>query len=282
MVSPPLNSPITIELPFEEGWEGSLQFRADARRMPAAHCHEELELNLITTGSAVYLLEGRKYECSKHSLLWLFPGQSHILIDRSPQFSYWLLYFRRSLIESWCRDDSTSLLKEQTPKGGFCRTLAPEAARDLEQIFRLVSESQSPIEGNAGLGFAMLKSWSTFLSAPKTPVGDLLHPGVRQAMHDIQHGTHDATLAELARRAHMTETYLCALFKKEVGIGVAEYRNQVRIERFLTLCEARRVLADAAFEAGFGSYAQFYKIFSAKMGMSPSEYVAQLQLPRAD
>ena len=55
-------------------------------------------------------------------------------------------------------------------------------------------------------------------------------------------------------------------------MSISRFRNQQRLQRFLRLYgTGRRTTAlAAAHEAGFGSYAQFYRVFREQTGRSPS------------
>jgi AraC-like DNA-binding protein len=84
----------------------------------------------------------------------------------------------------------------------------------------------------------------------------------------------------LARDLGISSGHLARLFRTEMGISLVEYRNRLRIERFLSLADRSGVnLLDAALEAGFGSYAQFHRVFRKLVGTTPREYVAGVRLP---
>lgn len=78
----------------------------------------------------------------------------------------------------------------------------------------------------------------------------------------------------LARKLGTTSSRLGKLFKAELGFTVTEYRNRLRLETFL-----RRVdrssgnLLEAALDSGFGSYAQFHRVFRQLLGATPREYL---------
>lgn len=63
-------------------------------------------------------------------------------------------------------------------------------------------------------------------------------------------------------------------FRRQVGVSLVDYRNRIRVERFLGLVEqgGGNLLA-AALEAGFGSYAQFHRVFRHLLGAMPKEYL---------
>jgi AraC-like DNA-binding protein len=99
-----------------------------------------------------------------------------------------------------------------------------------------------------------------------------LHPSVRRALDLLGDGAWDQDLARLAKRCGVSEAYLSRIFKRQVGVALSRYRNSARLGRFLELRRASggvRTLTDLAFEAGFGSYAQFYKVYQAAYGQGP-------------
>lgn len=100
------------------------------------------------------------------------------------------------------------------------------------------------------------------------------HPVLRKAVHRLRQ---DPSLggAQLARELRVSLSHLARLFKTEIGISLVDYRNQLRMERLFALAEqgASR-LSEAARAAGFGSYAQFHRVFRALHGQTPREYFA--------
>ena len=77
---------------------------------------------------------------------------------------------------------------------------------------------------------------------------------------------------QLAAELKISLSRLARVFKREMGMSLVEYRNRLRLERFQTLLEAGgENLHDAARGAGFGSYAQFHRVFRALRGGSPRE-----------
>ncbi|HXU64750.1 MAG TPA: helix-turn-helix domain-containing protein, partial [Polyangia bacterium] len=52
------------------------------------------------------------------------------------------------------------------------------------------------------------------------------------------------------------------------------YRNRLRLDRFWLLVDGGRPsLLEAALAAGFGSYAQFHRVFRAQRHVTPREYL---------
>ncbi len=87
---------------------------------------------------------------------------------------------------------------------------------------------------------------------------------------------HALSRAELAARLGLSVSGLSRAFKSEMGLSVAQYRSRLRLERFLTLVDPRAGnLLAAALDAGFGSYAQFHRVFRSALGKTPKKYLAE-------
>jgi methylphosphotriester-DNA--protein-cysteine methyltransferase len=97
---------------------------------------------------------------------------------------------------------------------------------------------------------------------------------VEKALSLLRRGESEESVRELSRRAGLSAARLSRAFKVQVGLGIAEYRNRMRLERFLDVYggERRITALAAAFEAGFQSYAQFYRVFCRLMGHNPAEH----------
>lgn len=81
---------------------------------------------------------------------------------------------------------------------------------------------------------------------------------------------------ELAQRIGVSLSRLSRAFKVEMALSVAQYRSRLRLERFLTLVDqGDKNLLAAALDAGFGSYAQFHRVFRSVLGMTPRQYLKE-------
>jgi AraC-like DNA-binding protein len=79
---------------------------------------------------------------------------------------------------------------------------------------------------------------------------------------------------QIAARLDISLSRLARVFKSEMGMSLVEYRNRLRLDRFGVLLDRGRTnLLEAALAAGFGSYAQFHRVFRALRHMTPREYL---------
>jgi AraC-like DNA-binding protein len=78
----------------------------------------------------------------------------------------------------------------------------------------------------------------------------------------------------LAKKLGLSPSRLTSLFREQMGVSIVEYRHRLRIERFFTLvAPGGGNLLQAALDAGFGSYAQFHRVFRELLGTTPKEYL---------
>jgi AraC-like DNA-binding protein len=123
---------------------------------------------------------------------------------------------------------------------------------------------------DAVLSHALLQGWAGFLRAGKGPTRSL-HPAVSRTLQMCRENPDGPSLDRLAEACGISPTYLSRLFKQQLGVGLSEYRNRCRLERFFTLREAQphQSLLAIALQAGFGSYAQFHRVCRSQTGQSP-------------
>jgi AraC-like DNA-binding protein len=254
--------------------EGSSWMHRWRGRLHPRHHHDELELNLVTQGTGRYLLDDRRYDLGPHSLVWLFPEQEHLLIDQSPDFAMWILIIRPAALRRHCRDERYRPLLAGNPAGHFCRRLADGDARRLRLVFDELETTRGDIaRGNTGLAFATLTAWEMYRRAPHQLAGVRLHPAVERAA-SLLAGDDDADLAAIAARAGLSHSRLSHLFHEQTGQTLAAYRNRQRLERFFAAVGSGKgkTLLACALEAGFGSYAQFHRVFRRLTGASPAKW----------
>jgi AraC-like DNA-binding protein len=83
---------------------------------------------------------------------------------------------------------------------------------------------------------------------------------------------------EIAAKLRISLSRLARVFKGDMGMSLVEYRNRLRLDRYLVLVDRGGTnLLDAALAAGFGSYAQFHRVFRALRRMTPREHLRQLR-----
>jgi AraC-like DNA-binding protein len=241
---------------------------------PRAHRHAELEVNLVVRGTASYLLGDRRYALTPGTLTWLFPGQDHVLVEESSDHELWWAVFRPALVARIATTRQAEPLLAADPAGRFSRRLDSSRVRRLGGVFHEVhgAETVDDVLVNTGLAYLLSFAWRAFLDSDDVVEGVDLHPAVETVTRLLRADPDAGDLRTLARTAHLSSSHLSRIFKEQTGVSISRFRNQQRLQRFLRLYgKGRRTTAlAAALDAGFGSYAQFYRVFRQQAGRSPS------------
>lgn len=105
-------------------------------------------------------------------------------------------------------------------------------------------------------------------------LSEQVNPAIREAVQYIQaHCTEAIGLGHAARHAGLAPTYFSTLFKKELGIGFAEYLLTERLRRVCAqLSHSGETIRAISERNGFPDYQYFCKTFKKRMGVSPAAY----------
>ncbi len=249
-------------------------------RLDHFHQHDELECNIVVSGRGAYLVNGRRIPLEPNSLLWLFPEHEHLMLDQSEDFQIWVLVIKPGHLRQLCTDPDTQLLLQRASSGSFFRYV------NQQQLKRLISLCEEVLQReknaalfNAGLGYLLLSAWAAFNNGSSLPLPDAGHPAVERIARMVHSGQSADDLHAIAALVDRSPETVSRLFKKQTGITLTEFRNRCRINRFLELYGHghTKTMLEAALEAGFGSYAQFYRVFLQIMEITPAGYRAQLR-----
>lgn len=287
------------DLHIRAPYEGFLFLAESVRNPPMLkpHQHVELELNLVVGGDVRIVIDDRSYHFSSGTLLWLFPGQPHQLVDRTPDAAYYVAVFRPEMIAALPTDSRYAELAADRPADGHVRFLrpAPGAFHMLRQLmaelcaegmdpdllnreagFGLTPgfhfEHNDPSGLNAGLKHLLLCAWRLSARENHEPPVPALHPSVRRALEQIRLADPPPRLPELAQRCGVSPSTLSRLFRTQMGIPLNRYRNSVMLARFMEhMAVGSPTILESVHAAGFGSYAQFHRVFRQAYGQSPRE-----------
>jgi methylphosphotriester-DNA--protein-cysteine methyltransferase len=94
---------------------------------------------------------------------------------------------------------------------------------------------------------------------------------VRRALKLLSEGDTALSIGELAKACGSSKAYLSRMFSRQLGVPMSRYRNSLRLSRFFDQYQQadQKTITEAVYAAGFGSYAQFYKVFSQAYGHGP-------------
>ncbi len=79
-------------------------------------------------------------------------------------------------------------------------------------------------------------------------------------------------MAEVCNASGLSPSRLQRLFKLETGLTPSQYARGKRVERFKSLVKGGETVAEAVYDAGFGSSSRLYENAAGQLGMTPATY----------
>jgi len=260
------------ELDIPANWSGKLWRHTNRRAPLVTHQHVELEMNVVCRGTATYLVKDHRCRLSSGAQLWLFPGHAHVLIEQSTDFEMWILVIRPNAVSTICKAEESALMRDSNPAGLFFRRLSPSTSASLVGVFEDIQRKQSNAECyNAGLAYALLASWDEYQRAECIANSGVIDPAVQQALNLLRENEFATGIDSLAAAVKMSPSRLSRLFRADLGISLVEFRNRQRLDLYFHLkrIDPKLTTSQAALDAGFGSYAQFYRVYRKATGHGP-------------
>lgn len=218
------------------------------------HFHREPELNVVFRGRARMGVGTRVLEMTAGDALLLRPGQDHALLQASCDLELFVLAL-------------TPELAERCAGEALPTSVAPSRLQgiELEQVrlqLEHLSSANDPTRHETIVGDLFAQTASAL------PPG---HPVVRKA---LQHVSRDPSAdgESLAGALKVHRSDVGRHVQREIGVKLVEYRNRIRLMRFIALVDDGCSLTRAALEAEFGSYPQCHRTFVRHLGCSPRLY----------
>jgi AraC-like DNA-binding protein len=127
-----------------------------------------------------------------------------------------------------------------------------------------------------------LLAWDAHLSSNQFVTSSVIHPAIKQAIQLIQYVESSIGVGELANQVGLSASRLSHLFKAQTGLSLIEFQNSQCLRRFLQFYKPDQpiTMLEAALQAGFGSYPQFYRVFKRHFGFNPAQYYTTRPLTR--
>ena len=243
------------------------------------HSHPVVEINLVLRGTGSVMLEDRKYPLLPGHLIWLWPGQRHMPVGWSSDMLMWIVEWHHDFLGVLRKARKNDEFQPAQSNTYWCRNFGTQTLQHIQGILAAVSVMQRPDTFNKGLHFALLAIWDEFVKAKPVETMEFLHPKLERVLAQLNDPSEEYSLEQLARDVKMSPYYLSTLFREQLGLTIPEYRNRQRLNRFFTLYRTKPEirLLELALEAGFGSYAQFYRVFTKAVGHTPQEWEKSTQ-----
>lgn len=226
------------------------------------NCYEIVYTN---AGRGALEVDGRTYELEPGSLALLDNRRPHLYrADDSNGWDYTFLHFDGGSAEYLCRQvQADGIVYEDVRHTGAGRAL--EGLVDLNHDHA----DDACLLFHSNLTDLLV---ATACLEPAPPAGTPDWLGDVERYID-EHCGEDLSLAELARRACLSESWFSHVFKESTGTSPIRYRNAARIEQAKRLlCQTDWPVERVGEEVGFRTLSNFYAKFRDETGVSPAAW----------
>jgi AraC-like DNA-binding protein len=234
------------------------------------HRHErEAEFGLITAGTGNYTAGDQSFSLLPGRLFYIPPGVPHGSPGVQPSLKCWTLAIPRERLGRTLAATNAASVTMRLP---------PAHTRRLARMLADLLAEPDDAAFDLGARFVAASALASLSGATSDASARPVHPAVEMATRLLREEREDSpplTLEVLAKRCGVSRSLLTALFRKHHGMSIVQFRNQERLHRSMALYAAHpeRGMTRAAFDAGFGSYSQFYRTFLYVTGCTPAAYV---------
>lgn len=250
------------------------QNRKNATESLPPHFHKNcFEITYISTGSAIFAIDGTNYKLSGGDIFLTLPNQIHstnsipisvcemywFQIEAAPEHFLFLNKTAAShLIESLSLFDTPQL-----------RTGNTEIYRLIKSAFSLCEQGSNPQMASQYLSLVLYK-----LIELKNESSFNITPDIGQALNYIkEHITEELSLEQLADISHLSVSQFKQKFKNQIGVAPRQFINSEKIESAKELLLNGYSVTDVASMLGFDNSSYFAVVFKRFNMCSPTEYV---------
>ena len=253
----------------------------------ACHWHEEIEILVVTKGSAVLILNNDRYELKEGYVAFILPNHLHLVTALlGDTFDFYAVVFHPDLLSSFIQDVIQqqyfdSVLQENLL---FTTVLSAQEAKEfgiadvLSDIYALFAKKEPCFEllikARLYVVWSLYYLHGTSSASVSERTSDYRIALVKSIIDYIHtHYESQITLDILAAYFHLSREHLCRLFKKMTRMSPIEYLNFYRISTSTRLLrETDHEISDIALEIGFNNISYFNRTFKRYMHVTPGEY----------
>jgi AraC family cel operon transcriptional repressor len=242
------------------------------------HCHDFMELFIITEGKTGHLLNGERRFLEKNTLVFVRPDDKHCYFDSSKDCKLVNLAFSARFYNGMALflgigDFFESLLEGDTPHMELTGLQAELAARRMSEANACIGKDPELSKAkfrslllDIFAGMAEIKK----LNKRKDTIPEWLNLLCSEMKKDknMING-----LPTLKKKANCSYEHLCRAFKKHLHQTPTEFINTNRLDSAAAMLSGTdEKINTVALDCGFENLSHFYHLFRKKYGMSPAKY----------
>lgn len=242
------------------------------------HNHNYYEFAIVTKGKMIHHINGKDKLIDANTFLLIRPQDCHYIsaINDNNIFELFNFYVSAKFINSFFDLTGKDLLN----KINNCDEIEISIPNTSSKYFSNFIHKTSTIYQNNNypeeiLTPIFLDLMSLVFHHYQSPVQGKNYSTLVNNMMDLLEDKNNfsLTIEQIAKKANYSYAHINRLFKKETGITVSKYFNQLRLEYGKRLIETTSdSIEDISSSIGFSSLSHFTKLFYSYYGNTPAKH----------
>ena len=248
----------------------------------------ECEILVHVEGKTALYIGEQVYFSKRGTVVTCKPGEVHkMFVTGTEEYERYVLWFDFDYVKNLFEGAEESYLSMFIHREMFEKNVlqlpSHQVGRLLHTLEKAADYSQSDAPEAAGLFLAAcLKSLAIISESYTVAVGKQgagnYSPIVSMALEMIEKQFAELQNVEtLAKRLHISNSYLARIFKRQVGTSVYEYIQNRKLAYAIQLLVKGKSVTEVCFDAGFNNYSYFIQLFKRKYGVTPHKYKKSLE-----
>ena len=240
------------------------------------HNHQKYEVYVFLEGHVHYFIEGSLYKLTPCDILVIRDNEMHEAVHvKSSAYNRIVMHFSKNFfVENNCKEyekifTDRMLGKENLISAQYVKSSGLlDAFKRFEEYTAEAGSTKRTIAVATLIEILHILNQSTF----ENNLDTVNNETVREIMKYIGKNLETlSSLDQIADYLFLSKCHICRIFKKVMGMTINKYIISKRIMLVRQLCQNGKSISEAASEAGFGSYSNFYKIYTKETGLPPKE-----------
>lgn len=237
------------------------------------HNHDDIyEVVLLLSGDCEFNVEGNVYRFQDGDIVFTRPFELHRVVCISEKiYDRIILYIKSDYFKKHSCEHYLDIFQNREIGTG---NLIPHSMSDyslnecIKRLLKYCDEGEYDVADNVVYEFLYLIN-----RYKNNPVGCYTKDErVRNIIMYINDNLSETlNLDVLSKKFFITKQYMCQLFKRSTGYTINHYISYKRILLVKELYRSGQSLMEASMNAGFNSYANFYKTYVRLTGETPRQ-----------
>lgn len=248
------------------------------------HTHNFVEFVYVLSGKCTHIIDGIEFPACAGDVIFINYGSEHAI--KTKDFVDYVdimikpEYISESLVS---RENAFSLLDlaeydefaEIVNKENRIVHFSGGERKQIEMLIGLVVKEQDNVQPGTEvvLKSAINMLLIMFFRKMSLPMSDRWSVDSNLLFYIKKNCSANISMGHTARRCGYTEAYFSRLFKEFTGSTFSEYITDCRIKKASELLTETDIsVEDIIYDCGFTNRTRFFKVFSQKIGTTPSKY----------